>query len=74
MTVDVILTWLFHTYIDIVLYVDLLTLGLAVTNILAGLVWLSIKAKSITMVNPRGVECKRLCTTLPEVARNELLW
>lgn len=79
---------------------DLLTLGLAVTNILAGLVWLSVKPKSITVVslillaaslffhskcvfnrlvflvqvNPRGVECKSLCATLPEVARNELLW
>ncbi|XP_014490536.1 uncharacterized protein LOC106753261 isoform X3 [Vigna radiata var. radiata] len=53
---------------------DLLTLGLAVTNILTGLVWLSIKPKSITVVNPRGVECKRFCTTLPEVALNELLW
>ncbi|WVZ11736.1 hypothetical protein V8G54_016266 [Vigna mungo] len=53
---------------------DLLTLGLAVANILTGLVWLSIKPKSITVVNPRGVECKRFCTTLPEVALNELLW
>ncbi|QCD90541.1 protein COFACTOR ASSEMBLY OF COMPLEX C SUBUNIT B CCB4, chloroplastic isoform X1 [Vigna unguiculata] len=53
---------------------DLLTLGLAVTNILTGLVWLSIRPKSINVVNPRGVECKRFCTTLPEVAFNELLW
>ncbi|XP_029127432.1 protein COFACTOR ASSEMBLY OF COMPLEX C SUBUNIT B CCB4, chloroplastic isoform X3 [Cajanus cajan] len=79
---------------------DLLTLGLAVTNILTGLVWLSIRPKSITaaslvhffallffilnvfsiglcflvQVNPQGVECKRFCTTLPDVARNELLW
>ncbi|RDX99541.1 Protein COFACTOR ASSEMBLY OF COMPLEX C SUBUNIT B CCB4, chloroplastic, partial [Mucuna pruriens] len=51
---------------------DLLTLGLAVTNILAGLVWLSIRPKSITVVNPQGVECKRLCTTLPDVAHNEV--
>ena len=29
---------------------DLLTLGLAVTNILAGLVWLSIRPKTISMV------------------------
>lgn len=53
---------------------DLLTLGLAVTNILAGLVWLSIKPKSISVVNPQGVECKKLCTALPDVARTELLW
>ncbi|KAK7407310.1 hypothetical protein VNO78_09115 [Psophocarpus tetragonolobus] len=53
---------------------DLLTLGLAVTNILTGLVWLSIRPKSITVVIPQGVECKRLCITLPEVALNELLW
>lgn len=30
---------------------DLLTLGLAVTNILTGLVWLSIRPKSITVVS-----------------------
>ncbi|KAK7307167.1 hypothetical protein VNO77_39990 [Canavalia gladiata] len=53
---------------------DLLTLGLAVTDILTGLVWLSIRPKSITAVNPQGIECKRLCTTLPDVALNELLW
>ncbi|XP_027360783.1 protein COFACTOR ASSEMBLY OF COMPLEX C SUBUNIT B CCB4, chloroplastic isoform X2 [Abrus precatorius] len=53
---------------------DLLTLGLAVTNILTGLVWLSIRPKSITVVNPQGVECKRLCSTLPDVANSELLW
>ncbi|WJX56924.1 Protein COFACTOR ASSEMBLY OF COMPLEX C SUBUNIT B ccb4, chloroplastic [Trifolium repens] len=53
---------------------DLLTLGLAVTNILAGLVWLSIKPKSITVVNPQGVECKKLCTDLPDVALTELHW
>ncbi|GJY33460.1 protein cofactor assembly of complex C subunit B CCB4, chloroplastic isoform X1 [Tanacetum coccineum] len=38
---------------------DLLTIGLAVTNILAGLVWLSIRPKSISVVPPRGVECER---------------
>ncbi|KAK7309537.1 hypothetical protein RJT34_06343 [Clitoria ternatea] len=53
---------------------DLLTLGLAVTNILTGLVWLSIRPKAITVVNPQGVECKRLCSTLPDDALNELLW
>ncbi|XP_058777209.1 protein COFACTOR ASSEMBLY OF COMPLEX C SUBUNIT B CCB4, chloroplastic [Vicia villosa] len=53
---------------------DLLTLGLAVTNILAGLVWLSIKPKTIAVVNPQGAECKKLCTDLPDVALTELLW
>lgn len=86
---------------------DLLTLGLAVTNILTGLVWLSVRPKSITavssfhlnfqllplsiplfswiklnscivlvfvQVNPQGVECKRVCTGLPDVAVTELLW
>ncbi|CAL5188832.1 unnamed protein product [Lathyrus oleraceus] len=53
---------------------DLLTLGLAVTNILAGLVWLSIRPKSIAVVNPQGAECKKLCTALPDVALTELLW
>lgn len=33
---------------------DLLTLGLAVTNILTGLIWLSIRPKSISMVRDLG--------------------
>ncbi|KAK7252327.1 hypothetical protein RIF29_36185 [Crotalaria pallida] len=53
---------------------DLLTLGLAVTNILTGLVWLSIRPKAISVVSPQGVECKRVCTDLPDVAVSELLW
>ncbi|KAI4328328.1 hypothetical protein L6164_020689 [Bauhinia variegata] len=53
---------------------DLLTLGLAVTNILTGLVWLSIRPKSITVVNPKGVQCTRVCTRLPDLAVTELLW
>ncbi|XP_054792297.1 protein COFACTOR ASSEMBLY OF COMPLEX C SUBUNIT B CCB4, chloroplastic-like isoform X2 [Prosopis cineraria] len=53
---------------------DLLTVALAVTNILTGLVWLSIRPKSITTVNPQGVECKRVCTRLPDYAVSELLW
>ncbi|KAL2349340.1 hypothetical protein Fmac_003340 [Flemingia macrophylla] len=64
----------FHCFCSSQSRADLLTLGLAVTNILTGLVWLSIRPKSISVVNPQGVECKRLCTTLPEVARSELLW
>ncbi|KAF9624686.1 hypothetical protein IFM89_012979 [Coptis chinensis] len=61
---------------------DLLTLGLAVTNILTGLVWLSIRPKSISAViicagctvNPQGVECRRINSDLPEVVVSELLW
>ncbi|XP_023513804.1 protein COFACTOR ASSEMBLY OF COMPLEX C SUBUNIT B CCB4, chloroplastic [Cucurbita pepo subsp. pepo] len=53
---------------------DLLTLGLAVTNVLTGLVWLSIRPKSITPVNPQGVECERICSSLPDLVTSELLW
>ncbi|KAK4263324.1 hypothetical protein QN277_028754 [Acacia crassicarpa] len=53
---------------------DLLTVALAVTNILTGLVWLSIRPKSIATVVPLGVECKRVCSRLPDYAITELLW
>ncbi|KAL0304958.1 UNVERIFIED_CONTAM: protein COFACTOR ASSEMBLY OF COMPLEX C SUBUNIT B CCB4, chloroplastic [Sesamum calycinum] len=53
---------------------DLLTLGLAVTNILNGLVWLSIRPKSISVVNPNGVECQRIFHDLPDPVISELLW
>ncbi|KAL0538954.1 hypothetical protein IC582_023125 [Cucumis melo] len=53
---------------------DLLTLGLAVTNVLAGLVWLSIRPKSITPVNPLGVEYEWICSSLPDRVTSELLW
>lgn len=53
---------------------DLLTLGLAVTNILAGLVWLSIRPKSISKVDPEGVECQRMYSNLPKTLLSELLW
>ncbi|XP_059655965.1 protein COFACTOR ASSEMBLY OF COMPLEX C SUBUNIT B CCB4, chloroplastic [Cornus florida] len=53
---------------------DLLTLGLAVTNILAGLVWLSIRPKSISVVSPQGVECQRINSHLPDVVVSELQW
>ncbi|KAK4598276.1 hypothetical protein RGQ29_015662 [Quercus rubra] len=53
---------------------DLLTLGLAVTNILTGLVWLSIRPKSISVVSPQGVECQRICSNLPDSVVSELLW
>ncbi|KAK1555931.1 hypothetical protein Q3G72_033546 [Acer saccharum] len=53
---------------------DLLTLSLAVTNILTGLVWLSIRPKSISVVNPEGVECRNICSRLPDLVVSELLW
>ncbi|OVA14319.1 Protein of unknown function DUF2930 [Macleaya cordata] len=53
---------------------DLLTLGLAVTNVLAGLVWLSIRPKSISVVNPLGVKCQRIHSGLPDFVVSELLW
>lgn len=53
---------------------DLLTLGLAVTNILNGLVWLSIRPKTIYVVDPNGVECRRIYEGLPEPVISELLW
>ncbi|KAI7754693.1 hypothetical protein M8C21_005312 [Ambrosia artemisiifolia] len=53
---------------------DLLTIGLAVTNILAGLVWLSIRPKSISVVPPRGVECERMGSNIPDVVASELKW
>ncbi|XP_028801897.1 protein COFACTOR ASSEMBLY OF COMPLEX C SUBUNIT B CCB4, chloroplastic-like, partial [Neltuma alba] len=53
---------------------DLLTVALAVTNVLTGLVWLSIRPKSIATVDPQGVECKRVCSPLPDYAVTELLW
>ncbi|PPE01175.1 hypothetical protein GOBAR_DD01791 [Gossypium barbadense] len=53
---------------------DLLTLGLAVTNVLTGLVWLSIRPKSITPVEPQGVECQEIYSLLPESVVSEILW
>ncbi|GMY26131.1 protein COFACTOR ASSEMBLY OF COMPLEX C SUBUNIT B CCB4, chloroplastic [Fagus crenata] len=53
---------------------DLLTLGLAVTNILTGLVWLSIRPKSISVISPLGIECRRIYSHLPESVVSELLW
>uniref|UniRef100_J3M234 CCB4 n=1 Tax=Oryza brachyantha TaxID=4533 RepID=J3M234_ORYBR len=53
---------------------DILTLALSVTDILAGLVWLSIRPKSISPVVPRGVECKRVGTGVSNPALPELLW
>ncbi|KAI8527660.1 hypothetical protein RHMOL_Rhmol12G0093100 [Rhododendron molle] len=53
---------------------DLLTVGLAVTNILAGLVWLSIRPKTIVAISPHGVECLRLNPQLPDFVISELIW
>ncbi|XP_071688648.1 protein COFACTOR ASSEMBLY OF COMPLEX C SUBUNIT B CCB4, chloroplastic [Rutidosis leptorrhynchoides] len=53
---------------------DLLTIGLAVTNILAGLVWLSIRPKSISVVPPQGVECERIHSNIPDIVASELSW
>ncbi|XP_062111766.1 protein COFACTOR ASSEMBLY OF COMPLEX C SUBUNIT B CCB4, chloroplastic isoform X2 [Humulus lupulus] len=53
---------------------DLLTLGLAVTNILAGLVWLSIRPKPVFTVNPDGIECHVINPDLPNLVVSELLW
>ncbi|KAK3038620.1 hypothetical protein RJ639_027283 [Escallonia herrerae] len=61
-------------YVEVNSRADLLTLGLAVTNILAGLVWLSIRPKSISAVRPQGVECQRICSDLPEYVVSEVLW
>lgn len=54
---------------------DLLTLGLAVTNILAGLVWLSIKPKSISVGVGISVRCHLLpitCYCLREQLRSSI--
>ncbi|KZV37119.1 hypothetical protein F511_15039 [Dorcoceras hygrometricum] len=53
---------------------DLLALGLSVTSILNGLVWLSIRPKYISVVNPDGVECQRMPNRLPDSVISELLW
>uniref|UniRef100_A0A803MBR5 Protein COFACTOR ASSEMBLY OF COMPLEX C SUBUNIT B CCB4, chloroplastic n=1 Tax=Chenopodium quinoa TaxID=63459 RepID=A0A803MBR5_CHEQI len=53
---------------------DLLALGLAVTNILTGLVWLSIRPKAISKVDPEGVECRWISSSLPDSAISELEW
>ncbi|CAM8956182.1 unnamed protein product [Rhodiola kirilowii] len=53
---------------------DLLTLGLAVTNILAGLVWLSIRPKTIFAVGPQGVPCQWISPNLQESVISELSW
>ncbi|MQL84111.1 hypothetical protein Taro_016604 [Colocasia esculenta] len=53
---------------------DILSLALAVTDILAGLVWLSIRPKYISPEVPQGVECRQIYSGLPDLAVRELLW
>ncbi|XBI95715.1 hypothetical protein VPH35_032121 [Triticum aestivum] len=53
---------------------NILTLALFVTDILAGLVWLSIRPKTISSVAPRGVDCKRVDEDVSSSALRELLW
>ncbi|KAJ0984789.1 hypothetical protein J5N97_003145 [Dioscorea zingiberensis] len=53
---------------------DILSLALAVTNILAGLVWLSIRPKNISPVVLHGVECRRLNPLISKRAALEMLW
>lgn len=53
---------------------DILTVALAVTNLLSGLVWLSIRPKYISPVVPQGVECKRMNSKIANYAVLELLW
>ncbi|KAH9609160.1 hypothetical protein KSS87_002386 [Heliosperma pusillum] len=51
---------------------DLLALGLAVTNILSGLVWLSIRPKTISKVDPNGVDCYWIAPHFPASVVSEL--
>lgn len=53
---------------------DVLTLALAVTIVLTGLVWISIRPKYFPPVKLQGVECKRVEVTLPAKAAAELYW
>lgn len=53
---------------------DVLTLALAVTIVLTGLVWISIRPKYFPPVKLQGVECKRVELTLPAKAAAELYW
>ncbi|KAK9675720.1 hypothetical protein RND81_11G026200 [Saponaria officinalis] len=53
---------------------DLLALGLAVTNILSGLVWLSIRPKTISKVDPKGTECCWIAPHLPAPVISEVQW
>ncbi|XP_072996043.1 protein COFACTOR ASSEMBLY OF COMPLEX C SUBUNIT B CCB4, chloroplastic isoform X1 [Typha latifolia] len=53
---------------------DILTLSLAVTDLLTGLVWLSIRPKLISPVVPHGVECERIKSGIAHHAVIELMW
>ncbi|XP_031491599.1 protein COFACTOR ASSEMBLY OF COMPLEX C SUBUNIT B CCB4, chloroplastic [Nymphaea colorata] len=53
---------------------DILALALAVTNILTGLVWLSIRPKYVPQVIPQGVQCRKMLPDLPPSIEAEVLW
>ncbi|KAJ1700319.1 hypothetical protein LUZ63_000098 [Rhynchospora breviuscula] len=53
---------------------DILTLSLAVADILTGLVWLSIRPKYISPVAPSGIECKWVKPGILSDVSRELLW
>ncbi|XP_064986518.1 protein COFACTOR ASSEMBLY OF COMPLEX C SUBUNIT B CCB4, chloroplastic isoform X2 [Musa acuminata AAA Group] len=53
---------------------DILTLSLSVTNLLTGLVWLSIRPKYVSPVIPCGVECMRINSDIADLAIHELRW
>ncbi|KAJ3704696.1 hypothetical protein LUZ61_008401 [Rhynchospora tenuis] len=53
---------------------DILTLSLAVTDILTGLVWLSIRPKYISPVSPSGIICKLVKPGISSDVSRELLW
>eukprot|EP01018_Ginkgo_biloba_P002755 Gb_38027 [translate_table: standard] len=53
---------------------DVLTLALAVTILLTGLVWISIRPKYSDPVKLQGVECNRVDPALPTKATAELFW
>ncbi|KAK6922103.1 Cofactor assembly of complex C subunit B, CCB2/CCB4, partial [Dillenia turbinata] len=41
---------------------------------LTGPVWLSVRPKSISKVDPQGVECQKIYSHLPDTVTSELLW
>ncbi|CAL9102525.1 unnamed protein product [Musa textilis] len=53
---------------------DILTLSLSVTNLLTGLVWLSIRPKYVSPVIPCGVECMRINSDIADLAIHEMQW
>ncbi|KAK4772308.1 hypothetical protein SAY86_014083 [Trapa natans] len=49
-------------------------LAVLLNRAVSGLVWLSIRPKSISVVKSEGVECKSIHAGLPEPVVSELLW